>query len=398
MPLTHPSINISSEAVSHRDRLPSLPELCAHVLQGRLPDNAQLPATQAARLAALLRAGRPFYEYRHEHGMHQARHHRREFSWRVHLSRATLVVVPRNLAPQWRTELETHVESSALRCLFVLEQDAQLDVEQLVEHDLVIMSDARLARESAKLLNPPLVVRPRKCECRYVGASRTRLCTCPPVQEPEVSTLLRVHFRRLVVDEGDTLRGHSRTVAVARAIAADSRWIVSGTPTALLSGGADVSRLVGEGLDHHDSPPPDERDGVLNSAESHDLSVLGSLFAFLYGPSDHWSAAVAGPLRRGEAMARHRFAGALAERMVRNPLSVVEADNPPPRVMQQTLQVVLPGEAVAPRSPPFAHHSRVARSPAEDVQCPHGACAAERSSLASHSESHQALVLGSALN
>jgi hypothetical protein len=355
MPLVHPSIKINSEAIMHQDRLPTLAEHCAHVLQGSLPADAELSPAQAARMAALLRAGRPFYEYQHERGLHQARHHRREYSWRVRLSCATLVVVPRNLAPQWRAELETHVNSGALRALFLLDDNAVLDVEQLVEHDLVVMSDARLALESRKLLNPPVVVRPRKCECRYAGASRTVVCTCPPLKEPEISALLRVHFRRLVVDEGDTLRGKSRIVAVARAISADSRWIVSGTPTTLLSGGADVSRLVGEAHEHEELEAQ-QCDGALSSAEKNDLSVLGHLFDFLYGPSDHWSAAVDSPLRLGEPLARQRFADALAERMVRNPLAVVEAENAPPRVVQQELQVVLPGEA------DHAHHTSAAGS------------------------------------
>src|SRR5690606_11823387 len=50
------------------------------------------------------------------------------------------------------------------------------------------------------------------------------------------SPLFKIHWRRLIVDEGHSMVGHSFAAEVAAKLLATAKWVVSGTPTRSLVG------------------------------------------------------------------------------------------------------------------------------------------------------------------
>lgn len=152
----------------------------------------------------------------------------------MHITHATLIVVPDTLVAQWRHEIAKHVQEDMVRVLVVASTNRKHlvpPVEELLKYDIVLVSHARFGREEA------LMAQPRApCNCAYVGSTRDIICTCPPPISYH-SPLASLHWLRIVVDEGHTMSA-SKTKAVrfAAQLVADRRWMVSGTPSRGLIG------------------------------------------------------------------------------------------------------------------------------------------------------------------
>ncbi|CAG9464295.1 unnamed protein product [Pedinophyceae sp. YPF-701] len=119
---------------------------------------------------------------------------------RVHLSRATLVMVPDDLlALQWREQIERHVEPGRLRVL-------------LYDHAVVLRTPAH---EVA-------------WDYDVVVATLRRAST----EDPRSSVLQRIHWRRVLVDEGHVFNKSCATNMhqFTAGLRADLRWIMTGTP------------------------------------------------------------------------------------------------------------------------------------------------------------------------
>ncbi|KAK4046998.1 hypothetical protein OIV83_005684 [Microbotryomycetes sp. JL201] len=119
------------------------------------------------------------------------------------VSCATLVVVPAELVTQWVDELGKHVEDKALRVLVLRTvKDEFKTAQQLAQYDLVLMSIKRFSD------------------------------ACDDAASP----LRRVHWKRLIVDEGHALAGKNRLREFAESLRCECRWAISGTPTTNLRG------------------------------------------------------------------------------------------------------------------------------------------------------------------
>ncbi|KAE9227576.1 hypothetical protein PF002_g13789 [Phytophthora fragariae] len=207
-------------------------------------------------------------------------------------SGASLIVVPDPLVEHWKYQVETHVDPGALR-VFVdpgVERRLPLNID-LAEYDVVITSFTRLAREW-RLHRPTSTLEERMPE-RYGFEGPQRYAD--GTLRGEVSSLLTVHWVRVIVDEGHKLGGQtpSDLMQLARLLCAERRWVMTGTPTP-------------------------------NTLQSADLRYMHGLLVFLrnlpYGNPDGqaWVKAIARPFERNEIVAFYRLQHLLSRIMMRH--------------------------------------------------------------------------------
>jgi hypothetical protein len=152
----------------------------------------------------------------------------------VYLTTASLIVVPPNLVAQWDSEILKHCHSG-LRVL-VLKSKTKLPQAKALasDYDIVLMSHLRFGVEGSKCGLAKLHTW-KVCQCPAFRGSRVPDCHCIGV--PEVSQLLQIRWKRLVIDEGHVTGATSTNLTeFARLISAERRWIVTGTPTTNLLG------------------------------------------------------------------------------------------------------------------------------------------------------------------
>ncbi|CAI5733641.1 unnamed protein product [Hyaloperonospora brassicae] len=219
-------------------------------------------------------------------------------------SRASLLVVPDPLVEHWKYQVEAHVAPGALRVFVDPGVEHQLPHNlDLAQYDAVITSFTRLAREW-RLHRPTSALEERMPE-RYgfEGPQRYADGTC----RGEVSSLLTVHWVRVIVDEGHKLGGQtpSDLMQLARLLCAERRWVMTGTPTP-------------------------------NTLQSADLRYMHGLLVFLrnlpYGSPDGqaWTKAIARPFERNELIGFCRLQSLLSRIMMRHTKATIRQILPEP--------------------------------------------------------------------
>ncbi|KAK1948541.1 F-box protein [Phytophthora citrophthora] len=207
-------------------------------------------------------------------------------------SGASLIVVPDPLVEHWKYQVEAHVAPGALR-VFVdpgVEDKLPYNID-LATYDVVITSFTRLAREW-RLHRPTSALEERMPE-RYGFEGPQRYAD--GTIRGEVSSLLTVHWVRVIVDEGHKLGGQtpSDLMQLARLLCAERRWVMTGTPTP-------------------------------NTLQSADLRYMHGLLVFLrnqpYGNPDGqaWIKAIARPFERNEIVGFYRLQHLLSRIMMRH--------------------------------------------------------------------------------
>lgn len=161
---------------------------------------------------------------------------------------------------------------------------------------------------------------PIPCSCPYLSGSRVPDCHCPG--NSDVTPLLQIRWKRLVIDEGHTASNVAATINhFARQLSIQHKWIVTGTPTSNILG-LQLGRTTDEyEPDHHDSAesvPSYSRSGspvpmssgqddgpyvrIWGSYDSHNLRKLGIMIGdFLAIPQfrnkpKHFTSHVSAPL------------------------------------------------------------------------------------------------------
>ncbi|KAG7391804.1 hypothetical protein PHYPSEUDO_003424 [Phytophthora pseudosyringae] len=207
-------------------------------------------------------------------------------------SGASLIVVPDPLVEHWKYQVEAHVAPGALRVFVDPGVANKLPYNMdLAAYDVVITSFTRLAREW-RLHRPTSALEERMPE-RYGFEGPQRYAD--GTLRGEVSSLLTVHWVRVIVDEGHKLGGQtpSDLMQLARLLCAERRWVMTGTPTP-------------------------------NTLQSADLRYMHGLLVFLrnlpYGNPDGqaWVTAIARPFERNEIVGFYRLQHLLSRIMMRH--------------------------------------------------------------------------------
>lgn len=112
----------------------------------------------------------------------------------------TLIVAPVSVMSNWKQQIERHVKPESAPSVFIYHGDKKMTANELMKFDVVITSYGKLAREK-------------------------------DANVPQVLLSKSVEWRRVVLDEGHTIRNARTKVAMAAcAIQAQSRWVLTGTP------------------------------------------------------------------------------------------------------------------------------------------------------------------------
>lgn len=185
----------------------------------------------------------------------------------IHLSTATLIIVPANLFAQWKSEIRLHLTPDALRVLYIEDEKTRFPpLSDVLRYDIIIVSKKRFEQE--------MDVR---------AGSET-----PNVQEKPLSPLRKIHFLRLIVDEGhDFASSASKNSSfwALQKLRVDRKWIVSGTPG---------QGLVGAELEQATMATHESRDEVVEilkkrrtrlpgGGEKKDLEHLGRIVIGFFG-------------------------------------------------------------------------------------------------------------------
>lgn len=134
---------------------------------------------------------------------------------KIRLCSGTLIVVPPNLVDHWQNEITKHTEGLKVRILRN-SSDETPSVDELLQYDIVLFSRIRLEKEAGELV------------------SNRRVSV-----KSKDSPLTKVHWLRIIVDEGHNVAGHGQRtnmVHLLDQLQVERRWIVSGTPSSGLYG------------------------------------------------------------------------------------------------------------------------------------------------------------------
>ncbi|OBZ69321.1 hypothetical protein A0H81_10948 [Grifola frondosa] len=264
---------------------PSLVEIILHYCR-TMPDGLDLRGYQERleqrNLWSPLMANVPYYLHYKEvpNDRRSQRHQEHPGPKTMYLSAATLVVVPDNLLTQWTNEINKHC-LDVLRVLVLNDAKQELmDAPVLASSfDIILMTHSRFGREEQKNRTDSLHSW-TSCKCPGSWATRVPKCRCN--SHADVSQLLQIRFKRLVVDEGHIASSRNSAFShFAQCLSVERRWIMTGTPTTNLLGLA-----FGQGSELQypsEDEPEDQSPRKWDYSERADLRKLGTMMADFLG-------------------------------------------------------------------------------------------------------------------
>ncbi|KAJ1645832.1 hypothetical protein LPJ64_002627 [Coemansia asiatica] len=298
-------------------------------------------------------------------------------AFKVYMSSSTIVVVPDNLIDQWVREKYKHIED--VHGLEMLKIDSSTNTipepRALIKHDLVLISVSRLSKEYIPI-DSNLGEMWFMCRCYSRGL---QVCACGQRSQNATSRspLLRVHWKRLIVDEGHIMSSRNTTRSMMAAyLIAERRWICTGTPTQnLVHATSALAAEAGDSppLSPHDNNPDDGRslsasgwsdrasasraDSPVRSSQQRrsrsavqrdgtsDFYQLGTLVSkFLrIDPFAHsasaWHSLIVQPYKRDDPGARDRLRALLQNIMVRNRPETISTEVSLPPLYEKSVEL-----------------------------------------------------------
>ncbi|KAJ1844491.1 hypothetical protein LPJ70_002922, partial [Coemansia sp. RSA 2708] len=270
-----------------------------------------------------------------------------QMAFKVYMSSSTIIVVPDNLVDQWVREKYKHIEDSG--GLEMLKIDSSMETipgpTTLIKYDIVLVSVSRLSKEYTAIDSKLGELR-HACRCYSQGHAQC-LCSIRHQGAAYRSPLLRVHWKRLIVDEGHIMSGRNTArVLMAAYLIAERRWICTGTPTHNLVHATSAIAGDGNGASPDRDPPPAKhththRMGLRENAT--DFLQLGMLISkFLRmdpfaQSTSAWTSIMVQPYKRGDPNARMRLRALLQSIMVRNRSETVSREIKLPPLHERTV-------------------------------------------------------------
>jgi SNF2 family DNA or RNA helicase len=137
--------------------------------------------------------------------------------------RTTLLVASQNLLRQWAQEIQTHTADNLLTVMKYgsgNRLDSNRSYQILQQHDIVLTTYGEVMQSYPKN-EPPI-------ECQ---TAEEKIKWWHNVFETGRGVLHRMKFYRIVLDEAQAIKNHnSRTSIACRALMADHKWALTGTP------------------------------------------------------------------------------------------------------------------------------------------------------------------------
>ncbi|KAF5390156.1 hypothetical protein D9757_002922 [Collybiopsis confluens] len=174
----------------------------------------------------------------------------------MYLSAATLIIVPPNLISQWEREIHKHCLEDP-RLLIVRSKTVLPPAKDLaMNYDIILMTYSRFCDED-----------------RHADID-----SAFSWKPPNLSPLLQIRWKRLVIDEGHVSSSLStRLTPFTKLLSIQSRWVVTGTPTTNMLGlGFGGPALDNEGLNNGilDDPEVMQCSEILNDPLQEAVSPL----------------------------------------------------------------------------------------------------------------------------
>ncbi|KAJ2356850.1 hypothetical protein GGF43_001816 [Coemansia sp. RSA 2618] len=275
-----------------------------------------------------------------------------QMAFKVYMSSSTIIVVPDNLVDQWVREKYKHVEDSCGLELLKIDNSMETIPEPaaLIKHDVVLISVSRLSKEYIPIDSKIGELR-HACHCYSRGYEQ---CICYQRQEDAAyrSPLLRVHWKRLIVDEGHIMSSRKTARALMAAyLIAERRWICTGTPThnlvhATSAIATDAPLPLDDEAEYEPDRPPTKhrcRMGLReNASDFLQLGILVSKFLRM-NPFSHstsaWTSIMVQPYKRGDLSARMRLKALLQSIMVRNRPETIGSEVHLPPLHEKTVTI-----------------------------------------------------------
>jgi SNF2 family DNA or RNA helicase len=141
-----------------------------------------------------------------------------------HPHKTTLLVASPNLLTQWAREIQTHVDEgqklSVLRYSYGSRIVSNCGSQILANHDIILTTYNEVMRSYPKN-DPP----------EELQTAEEKMAWWKQQYEEHRGVLHRMMFYRVVLDEAQVIKNHtSRTSIACRALMAEHKWALSGTP------------------------------------------------------------------------------------------------------------------------------------------------------------------------
>nr|XP_047136121.1 transcription termination factor 2 [Hydra vulgaris] len=138
-------------------------------------------------------------------------------------SKATLIICPASLVHQWHKEIERRVDKLKLTVCVYHGSTREKRIKKLASYDMVLTTYNIVSIEGKNFVDKDKVNTKKNQLSDWLETSAPK--------NAEDGPLFKIFWRRVVLDEGHTIKNHKSGLAISScAIETESRWIVTGTP------------------------------------------------------------------------------------------------------------------------------------------------------------------------